>query len=131
MAETFTKGFIEFLELFAHLGEKGNIFPRECRVCKKTFYNMTDFSGTTIPKKHCFEDCRTEKRRFMMFYRHCTCGNTLVLLLTDEMFPELDSFWDMLQRESKNSQRSLQQTTADFADQLDRYLLESNNASYD
>jgi hypothetical protein len=65
----------------------------------------------------------------MMLYRHCTCGNTLVLSLTEKIFPELNAFWEMLQKEASESGRSLKEVVADFARQLDSYVLSRNSSA--
>ncbi len=116
--------FLEFMKLFGRVDAVAGLFPRECRVCRTMFASVEEYCGATSPKGHCFEDCRSfNATPVMMLYRHCTCGNTLVLTLTEEEFPGLDSFWQMLQDEAEESGRSVKEVAADFADQCDRYML--------
>lgn len=121
--------FLEFFELFSEVDEVETLFPKECRVCGTTFAGMAEYCCATMPKGHCFEDCRgmNATTPFMMVYRHCTCGNTLVMTLTEKAFPDLDAFWEMLHEEAEKSGRSLKEVVEDFADQCDCYLLSLNN----
>lgn len=125
----YNKRFLKFLRLLAEMNEGEGLFPRECRVCGTKFRNVAEDRCATQPKGHCFEDCRhlTSSHPFMMLYRHCTCGNTLVVSIGAGAFPDLDSFWHMLQNEAKDSGRDLKEIIERFADQFDCYLLELSN----
>ena len=125
----YNKRFLKFLRLLAEMNSNESLFPRECRVCGTKFRNVAEYCCATKPKGHCFEDCRelTSSHPFMMLYRHCTCGNTLVLSITASAFPDLDSFWQMLHDEANDSGRGLKEVIAKFSGQFDCYLLELNN----
>jgi hypothetical protein len=124
----YNERFLDFFRLFAEIDEVESLFPKECRVCRTTFAGMAEYCCATHPKGHCFEDCRgMNAAPFMMVYRHCPCGNTLVLTLTEKAFPSLNAFWEMLHHEAEESGRSLKEVVADFADQCDCYLLSLNN----
>ncbi len=70
-----------------------------------------------------FEDCKEVMGMpFTMVYRHCPCGNTLVLTLTDKNFPPLDRLWSMLHDEATNSGLPLDSVIREFSSQCDRYV---------
>jgi len=124
----YNERFSRFFRLFIEIDQVEGLFPRQCRVCQTTFAGMAEYCSATKPKAHCFEDCRgVDSTPFMMVYRHCSCGNTLVLTLGEKAFPSLDSFWQMLQDEAEESGRTLKEVVTDFTDQFDRYLLSLNN----
>lgn len=75
-----------------------------------------------------FEDCKEVMGKpFTMVYRHCPCGNTLVLTLTDTNFPSLDRMWSMLHDEATNSGVPLEALVREFARQCDRYIVRGDN----
>jgi hypothetical protein len=117
------------MRLLVETGTIARLFPRECRVCGTTFADLSEYCCATKPRAHCFEDCRSlSAEPFMMLYRHCNCGNTVVMTLTENAFPELNAFWEMLQDEAEQSNRSLKEVVADFARQFDRYLFSLNSS---
>jgi hypothetical protein len=59
---------------------------------------------------------------FTMMYRHCSCGNTLVTTLTDEIFEELEELWKTLRQIAKESGRPLNNVVNDFCKECDEYL---------
>ncbi|HMK33713.1 MAG TPA: hypothetical protein VK463_01510 [Desulfomonilaceae bacterium] len=129
----YNERFLEFMRLFADMDTDENLFPRECRVCGTHFGSIREYFCATIPKGHCFENyCKPgADSGFMLLYRHCKCGNTLVLTLKEKEFPELNSFWQMLREEADDSERSLKEVVSDFADQCDCYLLSVINPCKD
>jgi len=75
-----------------------------------------------------FEDCKEVMGKpFTMVYRHCPCGNTLVLTLTEENFPSLDRMWAMLHAEATKSGIPLEALVKEFSRQCDRYILCGDN----
>jgi hypothetical protein len=120
--------FVAFIQEIDKLAGDERLFPRSCRVCGKNFRTLAEYLCATVPRGHCYDDCRTMRPRpFMMVYRHCTCGNTLVLSVDDQVFPVLDLFWKMLEEESERTGQSLKEVVSDFAVQCDCYLLSQNN----
>lgn len=114
-------------EMDATTGE-GKLFPKKCRVCNKEFHRFSEYLCATTPKGHVFEDCKEVMGKpFTMMYRHCPCGNTLVLSLTEQTFPKLDLMWSMLRDEATASKRPLQEVVKEFSSQCDRYILERDN----
>jgi hypothetical protein len=125
----YNENFLEYIKLFVETNAVAMLFPRECRVCGTTFADLVEYCCATSPRAHCFEDCRgLGAAPFMMLYRHCTCGNTLVLSITEKAFPWLNTFWEMLQEEAEESKRSLKAVVADFAKQFETYLLSLNSS---
>lgn len=125
----YNEHFLEYMKVLAETETIASLFPRECRVCRTTFADLSEYCCATIQRAHCFEDCRRlSSEPFMMLYRHCTCGNTLVVTITEKVFPELNAFWEMLQHEAEESNRSLKEVVADFARQFDSYLLSLNSS---
>lgn len=119
----FNREFLEFLKLFARINYNKKLFPKSCRTCGKTFERLADYVCMTIPKRHSLQDCRAVMGMpFTMMYRHCTCGNTLVLTFTEESYPSLDDLWTMLRKESVDSGKKLEDVTEDFVDQLELFM---------
>ncbi len=116
--------FLHFIRLFEGIKSHKKLFPKECRVCGKKFASYPEYVRDTFPKAHMLEDCsEVMKRGFTMMYRHCECGNTLILTFTDEILPALDEFWCMLRREADRSGQPLRQVVKDFGRQCDRYMI--------
>jgi hypothetical protein len=124
MVEEFTDEFMWYIRRFATLGSEDNLFPKECRVCGKTFGNFSQYCRKTLPKGKGFEEFRSRSgdRHFTMLYRHCVCGNTLALIITEETLPGLDSFWEMVQGRAQGSDCTVEEVLADFMDQLDQFV---------
>lgn len=115
--------FLEFIKLLVSIDTSDKLFPKECRACGKRFRSLSEYLCTTLPKAHTFEDCREVMRKpFTMVYRHCTCGNTLVLSLNEEILSGLNEFWTMLEREAAETGRPLLTVVTEFADECERYM---------
>jgi hypothetical protein len=124
----FNKRFLEFFRLLANGKIDRGLFPRDCRLCGETFQDVAEYCCLTKPKAHCFEDCRSlsDSNPFMLFYRHCKCGNTLAVTISEDMFPDLHLFWQMLHDESEGSGRMLKDVIIEFVGQFDQYLKSLN-----
>ena len=124
--------FLEYFRLFAEIhaiGDMSKVFPKECRVCGRTFGSFAEFIRATQPKGHVFEDCQeVMDRPFTMVYRHCSCSNTLVVTLTADIFPPLVRFWSMLGQEAEQSGKPLSEVVRDFSAQCDRYILNGDGS---
>lgn len=115
--------FSEYIELFEAIDDTELLFPKPCRACGRTFVGISDYLCHTSPKGHSMEDAsNVMEQQFTMMYRHCSCGNTLVLSFTDAIFPRLESLWSMLQREAKESGRPVQEVVLAFMRQWERTL---------
>ncbi len=116
--------FLEFLKLLASLEENDKLFPKECRVCGRSYRRLSSYVRHTYPKAHMMEDCAdVMKKPFTMMYRHCSCGNTLVLTLTEDVFPKLDRLWAMLGREAESTGDPLKTVVTEFVEQWDHYMI--------
>jgi len=105
------------------VGSMNSLFPKKCRTCGNTFSNFTQYFCGTLPKGHSYVDCSDVMGKpYTMIYRHCGCGNTLVLSITDETFPELDLFWRMIQDQSDLSGSLIEQVVSNFSEQCETYL---------
>jgi len=117
------KPFLNFMRSFAEADAKSNLFPKSCSVCGRKYSSLADFIRRTHARGHCMEDCRgTMGRVFTMIYRHCDCGNTLVLALSGDAFSFLDSFWEMFSKAARQSGRPLRDLVMDFVSQWELYL---------
>jgi hypothetical protein len=65
---------------------------------------------------------------FTMMYRHCMCGNTLVLTLTDETSPWIDDFWEMLKEEAERTGKTIRTVVAEFSKQCDDIIVSDHLA---
>jgi hypothetical protein len=123
--------FVQFFKLLAEMAateETGKLFPKKCRVCDKEFRRFSEYLCATTPKGHVFEDCKEVMGKpFTMMYRHCPCGNTLVLSLTEETFPPLDLMWSVLREEVASSGLPLNDVVKEFSRQCDQYVLQREN----
>jgi len=118
--------FLKFIKLLVLLDNSDKLFPKPCRACGTSFSTFSEYLSATIPKGHTWEDCEeVMKKPFTMLYRHCTCGNTLVLTLTEETFPLLKEFWATLREEAEQSGRPLKDVVTDFAEQCDQYMFDN------
>jgi hypothetical protein len=116
--------FLEYLKLLTSLEENNKLFPKECRVCGRSYGRLSSYVRHTFPKAHVMEDCAdTMKKPFTMMYRHCSCGNTLVMSLTEDIFPELDDLWAMLRSEAEATNKPLKTVVEQFVDQWDHYVI--------
>ncbi len=119
-------------QLFRGLAEierNDRLFPKVCRTCGKTYDDFPALVRSTVPKRHVLQDCSdVMDRPYTMMYRHCACGNTLVITLTDEHTAELERLWRVLRRKAEESGAGLQEVVSDFVRRWDRYILNGDNS---
>jgi hypothetical protein len=119
--------FREFITLLSTIQNHSKLFPKQCRTCNSSFNSLSDYICGTKPKGHSLEDCsEVMKKPYTMIYRHCRCGNTLVLTITDAIFPRLQDFWTMIQHEAEVSGREMKEIIAEFAEEWEMSLLEAH-----
>lgn len=117
----------KFIRLFRGIETNEKLFPKECKTCGKTFRTYSHFIAETIPKGHVLEDCKdVMKTPFTMMYRHCMCGNTLVLTLTEETSPWIDDFWEMLNEEAERTGKPIRTVVAEFTEQCDEIIVSAH-----
>ena len=96
--------FLKFINLLAQLNKSGRIPQKECRACGKVYCDLDQYIWDTEAKAQTMEDAGgVMSKAFTMLYRNCSCGNTLVLTLTGEIFPEISEFWNMIRSEAQVS----------------------------
>lgn len=118
---------MQFLDCFLELRHKENLFPKQCRSCGEEFQSLSEYLCLTHAKGHVFEDCsRIMKRPYTMVYRHCTCGNTLVLVLTEDVFPSLEEFWLVIRDLSEEIGIPSTSLLEEFASRLEQHVIKKN-----
>ncbi len=96
--------FLKFMNLLAQLNKSGRIPPKVCRACGKVYCDLDQYIWDTEAKAQTMEDAGgVMSKAFTMLYRNCSCGNTLVLTLTGEIFPEISEFWEMIRNEAQTN----------------------------
>jgi len=115
--------FLEFIKRLVLIDKSEKLFPKQCRTCGTSFLSLSEYLSATVPKGHSWQDCEEVMGKpFTMMYRHCTCGNTLVLTLTEKTFPTLRDLWSMLRDEAEKSGRPLDEVVGEFSEQCDNYM---------
>jgi hypothetical protein len=115
--------FEEFISLLSGIKDHEKLFPKTCKACGGEFRSLGEYLCKTKPKGHVFDDCsKVMKRPFTMIYRHCVCGNTLVLSLTSEILPELERFWSMIAAVAEELDVPVTEVVTDFAGECDRFF---------
>jgi hypothetical protein len=121
--ERYNERFLEFVKLLVLIDKNEQLFPKQCRTCGTSFDSLSDYLCATVPKAHSWQDCEEVMGKpFTMMYRHCTCGNTLVLTLTEATFSRLHELWSMLREEAEKNGRSLNEVAQEFSEQCDNYM---------
>jgi hypothetical protein len=125
----YSESFLAYMRLFSELGKSQKLFPKQCAACKRKFDSLSDYIGSTAPRRHTMEDCRSVMGRpFTMIYRQCGCGNTLVVNITEEIADFLDSFWEMLALTAHNLNMPLIEVVADFVSQWELYVRDQDDS---
>jgi uncharacterized C2H2 Zn-finger protein len=118
---------LKFCRALGELKDSERLFPKKCKTCSQQFRDLGEYVRKTVPKAHVFEDCsETMGRPFTMMYRHCSCGNTLVMTLTDELLGELEEMWQTLRKIAGESGEPLNTVVAEFSSQCDKHLASLN-----
>ncbi len=124
-AAQYNRRFMEFIEIFARLGEDTRLFPKKCRSCGKAYQSFPEYIHGTSAVQHCLEDYRDVSSGLgTMQYRNCSCGTTLTISFSQDDYPMLDRFWEMIGREAKKSSRPVQEVVSEFREQCNRYIVE-------
>jgi hypothetical protein len=117
--------FLPFIKAFAQIGKDSRLFPKQCHTCGKVYPSFPDYIHQTSPVAHCLESYQDslDVHRTLQ-YRNCDCGSTLVITFTEETFPLIENFWQMLGKEAKETGKPLREIVSDFRDQCNRYVTE-------
>ncbi|MFH0959633.1 MAG: hypothetical protein V1897_13115 [Pseudomonadota bacterium] len=110
--------FEAFIEEFCSVNSHEGVFPKKCRTCGKEYTNLHHYISDTEGKAQTMEDAREIMgRHFTMVYRNCSCGNTLVVTITDEIMPKIAEFWEALRMEAEISGHSLKKIVTLFVEE--------------
>jgi hypothetical protein len=124
----YNERFLEFIRRFAQIGSDSRIFPKTCHTCGRVYRSFPEYIHNTSPAAHCLEEYgNAMDANFTMQYRNCHCGSTLTIAFTKETYPLLDSFWEMMGKESKATGKPLREVVAEFREQCNRYVVEGDN----
>jgi hypothetical protein len=114
----------KFIEAFADIGATTPLFPKKCRTCGASFPAFDQYILRTEPKGHVFEDCsEVMGKPYTMMYRHCGCGNTLVLTITGEVLSWIDQFWDTVNQIARDEGKHQTAVILEFSKDLERVVL--------
>lgn len=118
--------FLKYVKLLAQLNKSGKIPPKECRACGKIYCGLDQYIWDTEAKAQTMEDAGgVMSKAFTMLYRNCSCGNTLILTLTGEIFSEISEFWGMIRTEAQIGESPLRDVVLifmhDWEDHIDRH----------
>jgi hypothetical protein len=128
MKDPYNPKFLKYIELFAQIGDNRRLFPKKCRTCGKVYKNFPEYIHNTSPLAHGLEEFTNSLNiQHTMQYRHCSCGSTLAILFTKEDYPLLDSFWEMIGKESKETKKPVREVVGEFREQCNRYILENRD----
>ncbi len=116
--------FRRTIDLFDAVDHHEKLFPKVCKTCGKTFPDLSTYINETKPKGHTMDDCsEVMGKQFTMLYRHCLCGNTLVLTFTEDIFPLLAVFWSTMEEEARSCGMTLKDFTAEFMGKWEALIL--------
>lgn len=115
--------FSKFIKLLAQLNKSNRIPSKECRACGKVYCDLDQYIWDTEAKAQTMEDAGgIMNKAFTMLYRNCSCGNTLVLTLTGEIFPEISSFWAMIRNEAETAHMEPKEVVLRFMHDWENYI---------
>jgi hypothetical protein len=120
----FFERFDKFIEGFTRIGAHNKLFPKKCHTCGRVFRSFPEYVHLTYPVKHAMEDCKAVmKKPYTMQYQNCLCGTTLILVLTEETYPELDDLWEALREEAERVDLPLKVIVAHFYEKCTEYIV--------
>lgn len=116
--------FLEFFKLFLALGCEAKLFPKKCRACGKEFKTFPEYIHDTHAVGHGLEDYSEAMRKpLTMQYRNCPCGSTLVLALTEDVFPLMERFWNTMKEVAEESDRPFKEVVNAFREQCNLFVI--------
>ncbi|MGC8657805.1 MAG: hypothetical protein ACP5U1_01910 [Desulfomonilaceae bacterium] len=115
--------FTDFIQRFSSINNHSRLFPKRCRTCGKKYPSLYDYIHETESKGQSMEDVtETFGRPFTMIYRNCSCGNTLVISITDEILTSIDVFWKDMRELAAASGQPLGETVESFMEEWERTI---------
>ncbi len=119
----FNEKYLKYIKEFCAIGADTRLFPKKCSTCGCEYSSFPDYIHGTFPVAHGLEPYIDPLDALhTMQYRNCRCGSTLCINLTEEHYPLLESFWEMLGKESKETKRPIREVVLEFREQCNAYI---------
>ncbi|MBI5568802.1 MAG: hypothetical protein HY914_02555 [Desulfomonile tiedjei] len=129
-SQKYNANFLKYIKAFADVGKHSRLFPKKCRTCGHEYADFPQYIQDTLPVGHGLEPYKDSGDALhTMQYRNCRCGSTLSIDLTEDEYPLLESFWEMLGKESKERARPIREVVLEFREQCNRYMSEQHRFS--
>ena len=120
--------FSSFVQQFSIMNNSRNIFPKKCRTCGKEYESLYQYLCDTEAKAQSMEDAgEIMGKSSTMIYRNCSCGNTLVVTVTDQILPTISDFWRALRRLAEIQGKPLKEVVALFVEEWERQIHKQYN----
>ena len=120
--------FSSFVQQFSIMNNSRNIFPKKCRTCGKEYESLYQYLCDTEAKAQSMEDAgEIMGKSSTMIYRNCSCGNTLVVTVTDQILPTISDFWRALRRMAEIQGKPLKEVVALFVEEWERQIHKQYN----
>ncbi|MGO8881934.1 MAG: hypothetical protein ACLPVO_12380 [Desulfomonilaceae bacterium] len=115
--------FKDFIQQFSLINNDKDLFPKKCRTCGKKYESLYHYIYDTEAKAQSMEDAgEIMGKSFTMIYRNCSCGNTLVVSVTDEILPSIKDFWKAVRRLAYKSNMPVKEIVTSFVDEWERQI---------
>lgn len=115
--------FKDFIQQFSLINNDKDLFPKKCRTCGKKYESLYHYIYDTEAKAQSMEDAgEIMGKSFTMIYRNCSCGNTLVVSVTDEILPSIKDFWKAVRRLSYKSNMPVKEIVTSFIDEWESQI---------
>ena len=120
--------FSSFVQQFSIMNNSRNIFPKKCRTCGKEYGSLYQYLCDTEAKAQSMEDAgEIMGKSSTMIYRNCSCGNTLVVTVTDQILPTISNFWRELRQMAEIQGKPLKEVVALFVEEWERQIHKQYN----
>lgn len=120
--------FSSFVQQFSIMNNSRNIFPKKCRTCGKEYESLYQYLCDTEAKAQSMEDAgEIMGKSSTMIYRNCSCGNTLVVTVTDQILPTISDFWRALREMAEIQGKPLKEVVALFVEEWERQIHKQYN----
>lgn len=122
-SDGFRERFAEFIDGFTRIEDHPKLFPKQCPLCGQVFGTYEEYVRLTLPVKYVMEDCSSVMQRpYTMQYQNCRCGTTLILVLTEDIYPTLDRLWEALRAEAEQRDLPLTVVVTHFYEECAKSL---------
>ncbi len=115
--------FNDFFQQFSSINNDQGLFPKKCRTCGKKYDSLYLYIHDTEAKAQSMEDAgEIFGKSFTMIYRNCSCGNTLVVTITDEILSSVRDFWQAMKELAETSEEPLKNVVTVFMKEWERKI---------